>query len=502
MRPDGAERRYEQFLLGYVTRMHDLARAQVLPAYAQAFATLQASAPPPPPARADDDDERAVENLYRTLRAVRIEWRREVPDGRLEQAATEAGREAAEVSRENLSRTFQAVLALQPLQTERGVATQLALFRRQNVELIRSLDSRFFDELDGLVGRALQAGRRPEVLAEEIAQRYQVSRSRAQLIARDQLGKLSGQMDRLRQQEAGLTRYIWRTAKDARVRDSHQPREGKVYSWDLPPADGHPGTPVRCRCYAEPVLEDVLQGREETPPPSAGPVASPEREVSPAPVGSHTNLLPRSVAGVTDRQWLDEANQAVDELPLGVRLRLNSEGVTANLGESVDQIDPEHADDHPRGYPPGATFRNVPSWYTRTRTTRSINLVRRFVDSDGRLVENLETIREQVAHEVGHFLAERLLLVPELRRTYAEEAGEALQDGLARGLLSYVLQSDDPRNPAAPPGRAGLSELIAEATALTLVGSATGFSAAETLILVGAFTKSLAFIETFIKNIR
>jgi len=45
--------------------------------------------------------------------------------------------------------------------------------------------------------------------------------------------------------------YIWRTAGDGKVRGSHADRDGKTFSWDNPPAGGHPGEAPNCRCTAE-----------------------------------------------------------------------------------------------------------------------------------------------------------------------------------------------------------------------------------------------------------
>ena len=84
--------------------------------------------------------------------------------------------------------------------------------------------------------------------------RYRVSKSKAKLIARDQTGKLYGEINQARQDEAGITSYIWRTSMDERVRDEHAEREGQEFEWCAPPDDGHPGIPIQCRCEAEPVL--------------------------------------------------------------------------------------------------------------------------------------------------------------------------------------------------------------------------------------------------------
>ncbi|MBT4932618.1 MAG: minor capsid protein [Rhodospirillaceae bacterium] len=50
-------------------------------------------------------------------------------------------------------------------------------------------------------------------------------------------------------------KYIWRTVGDSKVRSSHAELDGKVFSWDDPPEEGHPGEEYNCRCWAEDVEE-------------------------------------------------------------------------------------------------------------------------------------------------------------------------------------------------------------------------------------------------------
>ncbi|MCP4393335.1 MAG: hypothetical protein GY804_03565, partial [Alphaproteobacteria bacterium] len=53
------------------------------------------------------------------------------------------------------------------------------------------------------------------------------------------------------------TKYIWHTQKDSKTRSSHADRDGKVFEWAHPPEGGHPGEDYNCRCWAEPVMEEV-----------------------------------------------------------------------------------------------------------------------------------------------------------------------------------------------------------------------------------------------------
>jgi len=62
-----------------------------------------------------------------------------------------------------------------------------------------------------------------------------------------------------RQKEIGVDSYVWNTAHDERVRDSHREKDGKTFKWSEPPADtGHPGEDFQCRCIGIPVFEDSI----------------------------------------------------------------------------------------------------------------------------------------------------------------------------------------------------------------------------------------------------
>ena len=66
-------------------------------------------------------------------------------------------------------------------------------------------------------------------------------------------------IDRVRQKKLGVRHYYWVTSNDERVRDEHDKYDGKRYSWDEPPPDGHPGEAVNCRCTARPDTEELLE---------------------------------------------------------------------------------------------------------------------------------------------------------------------------------------------------------------------------------------------------
>ena len=95
---------------------------------------------------------------------------------------------------------------------------------------------------------------------QQMEERYGMAEDDARRIARDQIGKLNAQVNQERQESMGVTRFVWRTMRDDRVRDEHQELEGEVFSWDDPPAEGLPGEDVQCRCYSEPDFSDLIGG--------------------------------------------------------------------------------------------------------------------------------------------------------------------------------------------------------------------------------------------------
>lgn len=127
-----------------------------------------------------------------------------------------------------------------------------------NVALIKSIPSRYADQIESTILRGLQEGRRAEQIKQDIAAIGQSTDDRAMLIARDQLGKINSRVSQVRQQKLGITHYTWETSHDERVRSSHRARNGERFSWSEPPPDGHPGQPIRCRCVAIPDFTDLF----------------------------------------------------------------------------------------------------------------------------------------------------------------------------------------------------------------------------------------------------
>lgn len=147
-----------------------------------------------------------------------------------------------------------------------GIEALIAASVQRNVSLIRGLSDDLAKRLASSLLSALVQGASNREIAKILTKEFGFSAKRAHLIARDQAGSFSGDLNRVRQTEAGVKEYSWSTSLDERVRGnpegrypnarpSHWTREGKTFKWSSPPSDGHPGQPINCHCTARAVIE-------------------------------------------------------------------------------------------------------------------------------------------------------------------------------------------------------------------------------------------------------
>lgn len=197
-----------------------------------------------------------VDRIKELIKVTELSVDDEFADRRLEQIATDMGGQVSDFNRREVTRVIERAVGANPFIAEPWLNDQMKLFVTDNVALIKTVKTRYFNEIESAVMRGARAGLRHEVIRQQIMERGDVARSNAKRIARDQVNKFNGQLNSLRQKSLSIKKYRWRTVSDNRVRDSHASREGQVYSWDDPPAGGHPGEDIQCRCWAEPILDD------------------------------------------------------------------------------------------------------------------------------------------------------------------------------------------------------------------------------------------------------
>lgn len=159
-----------------------------------------------------------------------------------------------------LGRQVKAVIGADPWQSDQGLRVVTEHFVAENVSLIKDLAPAVYGKIERAVTRGVASGTLHTELAGEVEKALEGNRNRAKLIARDQIGKLYGQINAKRSENLGATHFTWRTAADERVRPAHAQIDGQVFSFEAgAPGEGLPGEPVLCRCFADPILDDLLK---------------------------------------------------------------------------------------------------------------------------------------------------------------------------------------------------------------------------------------------------
>lgn len=127
----------------------------------------------------------------------------------------------------------------------------------RNASLIRGMAEDILKRVATETTNALINGESVAELQKRLKKQLDIGDSRARLIARDQTGKLTADLNRIRHEQAGIDEYIWRTSADERVRPRHRDLEGKQYEYGEPTGaeDGlPPGQPIQCRCIAQGIV--------------------------------------------------------------------------------------------------------------------------------------------------------------------------------------------------------------------------------------------------------
>jgi SPP1 gp7 family putative phage head morphogenesis protein len=206
---------------------------------------------------ADDIDRAIAKTAAATAQAI--------PEREIEQAATQTALRVSEWHADELGRQVEKVARINLHDNPTGLAGAIDLFVSDNVALIKSINVQQLEQVKGVILRGARAGKHHLEVRDEIVAQFGKSNKRAAVIARDQVGKLNGQLTQLRQTNIGIKRYRWSSSQDERVRSGHRKLNGTIQEWSKPPLcdertgeRAHPGYPVQCRCVAIPIVDDLL----------------------------------------------------------------------------------------------------------------------------------------------------------------------------------------------------------------------------------------------------
>jgi SPP1 gp7 family putative phage head morphogenesis protein len=132
----------------------------------------------------------------------------------------------------------------------------------EQVGLISSLPLDAAKRVHELTLEGIVNATRSKEISQMIMASGQVTRSRANLIARTEVARTASLVTQSRAEHVGSLGYIWRSVGDLDVRPRHKELNGTFHRWTEPPVSGergeraHAGQIYNCRCYPEPVLDE------------------------------------------------------------------------------------------------------------------------------------------------------------------------------------------------------------------------------------------------------
>lgn len=202
------------------------------------------------------DDPAAVDPITNALNAYAAQitpWARSV-SARIVAEIDFQNRRAYAAHSQRMSRALKRELDTAP------TGEMMRFMMAEQVELIRSLPLEAAKRVHELAIKGIIQGHRASALSKMIQQTGEVTKARANLIARTETARTSSNLTMARAVYVGSADYTWQTARDEDVRPSHRGMQSKVVAWSSPPTldglTGHAGCLPNCRCYPEPIIPE------------------------------------------------------------------------------------------------------------------------------------------------------------------------------------------------------------------------------------------------------
>lgn len=131
-----------------------------------------------------------------------------------------------------------------------------------NVGLIKSIGSQYLEKVQGQVWKCVTDGYDLAALSKDLRKTYDITKRRAEFIARDQGAKAHAVVEKAKRQELGITKAIWLHSHAGKTpRPSHVAANGKEF--DVSKGmylDGEwvqPGELINCRCCSKSIIDGI-----------------------------------------------------------------------------------------------------------------------------------------------------------------------------------------------------------------------------------------------------
>lgn len=245
----GVETAYYDKLSSMIDRMH----TSVL-----YWVSAQYKKNPPLALQVLAQDGSPANDMRKTMGQLGTRWQRQFSQG-----ADDLAKHFAGESMGTADTTFQGILKKAGFSVAfKNTRAQNDAYRAvvgENVGLIKSIAHDYLHQVQQQVMRSVQRGRDLATLRENLIERYAVTKSRANFIARDQNNKATSLIIKVRQHGLGIKKGEWmHSGGGMHPRETHEDADGKEYDIDQGCLiDGEyifPGEEPNCRCVSGSVI--------------------------------------------------------------------------------------------------------------------------------------------------------------------------------------------------------------------------------------------------------
>jgi len=204
-----------------------------------------------------------VQQTNNILNNLKHDWQTKVVEDLMLKTATQVVEEENNFNRKKFIRNVNNAIGVDitNILKDSGIEEELEKHIDENFELIKSMPEQQIEKTRLKLANLMITGdddfNLEKMIFDTIESTDKTAKWRARLISRDQISKINGNLSELMQKDIGVTKYVWRTSVDERVRKTHRHNNNKIFRWDSPPDTGHPSHDVQCRCYADPYFKDV-----------------------------------------------------------------------------------------------------------------------------------------------------------------------------------------------------------------------------------------------------
>lgn len=185
---------------------------------------------------------------------VRRKLLKQFDDGRLEKLAKQY---TGKVNRRNKAEFYRRVekrvgISRQELEASEGLTFQINAYQLETYQWIRKLRDDTLQQWTSNTLRDMAEGRTLPEIMEQFEGMKEKRKNHAKMVARTQIATFNSLTSKARAQTLGITKAVWVTSKDERVRASHRARDGEEFDLDkglYSSVDGEyllPGTDYQC----------------------------------------------------------------------------------------------------------------------------------------------------------------------------------------------------------------------------------------------------------------